>query len=314
MTESKMFFDKRINAWREVDVVVEGELDGEPMIISIEVVERSRRASVTWVQEMLEKHRGLPTNRLILISKSGFASAAIRAVECEAGRVQALTPEMVEINNRVEVRGFNLVTMSYAATGVRVRVQIGENESILIEGEPLIDVYDANGGVLGPLSYLAQDLMNLDAIRVKLLSEARAHAEKEQVKGFSIEAAIGELGYHLMHSESGVLHRIMDVLIWGDSAVSMVKAPLTFSSLGGRVYGSAESQIAGNPAVWVATTNQETRMSRVSWQVTGAPKAEQPFGPTRPLHFHGLLRIFPAPATNDPSNDPSSCDETSNDG
>ena len=72
ITESKFLRDAVLRIDREVDLVIEGEFDGEPVVVSIEVNERGRRAGLPWVQEMIRKHRNLPTNRLILLSKAGI--------------------------------------------------------------------------------------------------------------------------------------------------------------------------------------------------------------------------------------------------
>lgn len=87
ITESKFLRDAIAGIDREVDIVIEGEFDGEPMVVSIEVNERARRAGLPWVQEMLSKHRNMPTNRLILVSKAGFTRPALIQVDAEAGRV-----------------------------------------------------------------------------------------------------------------------------------------------------------------------------------------------------------------------------------
>jgi hypothetical protein len=55
---------------READIVIEGEFDGEPMVISVEGIEHSRAATLPWVEQMMSKHRDLPSNRLLLVSKS----------------------------------------------------------------------------------------------------------------------------------------------------------------------------------------------------------------------------------------------------
>ena len=74
ITESKLLRDAVTGYKPEVDIVIEGELDGEPMVISVEVIEHSRKATIEWVHRMLRKHRDLPTNRLLLVSKSAFSA------------------------------------------------------------------------------------------------------------------------------------------------------------------------------------------------------------------------------------------------
>lgn len=68
ITESKYLGGAQLGVEREVDVVVEGDFDGGPVVTSIEVIEHSRPAPVTWVEQQVAKHRHLPTNHLVLVS------------------------------------------------------------------------------------------------------------------------------------------------------------------------------------------------------------------------------------------------------
>ncbi|WP_328440578.1 hypothetical protein OHA71_32830 [Streptomyces sp. NBC_00444] len=294
VTESKMLLDAVRGIEREVDIVIEGELDGEPMTISVEVIEHGRRASVTWVDEMLRKHRDLPTNLLLLVSKSGFTSSAVAAIAAEAGRVQALTPEVIELEGQVIVKHFFVDTMRYVQTGCKLHVRDG-GEQVVVVGEPATDVYDSTGRLLGPLSYLVQDAMGLDAVRLGLSFEAHNHPDKDQVRGFSVGIPIAPLGYCLQKSETGELHLIDELIITGDAAVSQTEVPLTLARLGGRVYGSAEAPIAGRPAVWVGTTDLEEQTTKISWQVTDAQNSDQAQFETRPMQFPGLRGLLPSP-------------------
>lgn len=76
VTESKPLLDRVIHSMREVDVVIEGTAGAYPLILSIECRDRSRPGDVTWVEEMHTKHEHLPTNKLLLVSASGFTAAA----------------------------------------------------------------------------------------------------------------------------------------------------------------------------------------------------------------------------------------------
>jgi len=77
ITESRELLDKQTGVKREVDIVVETNVGGNQVIISIECIDRSRKADMAWIEQMYEKHRKLPTNVLILISKLGFTKKAI---------------------------------------------------------------------------------------------------------------------------------------------------------------------------------------------------------------------------------------------
>lgn len=87
------------------------------MVISVEVIEHGRVATLPWVEQMLRKHRDLPTNRLLLVSKSGFSGNVLAAIEREAGRVQVLTPEVIEVNNEAVVKHLFVDTIDYKPTG-----------------------------------------------------------------------------------------------------------------------------------------------------------------------------------------------------
>jgi len=76
VTESKMLTDRQTGANTEVDIVVETTANDFNIVISIEVRDRKRPSTVEWVREMLGKHSTLPTNKLVLISKSGFTKEA----------------------------------------------------------------------------------------------------------------------------------------------------------------------------------------------------------------------------------------------
>lgn len=133
ITESKLLRDAVTGYKPEVDIVIEGELDGEPMVISVEVIEHSRKATIEWVHRMLRKHRDLPTNRLLLVSKSGFSRQALVAIEKEAGRVQALTPEIVEVDGEPVIKSLFVDQITTIPTGCTawLTMESGERRSIL---------------------------------------------------------------------------------------------------------------------------------------------------------------------------------------
>lgn len=74
--ESVEFADNITGEKREVDIILEVTVAGDPVKIAIEVVEWQRPAGVPWVEAMVKKHESLPTDKLILISKSGFTKPA----------------------------------------------------------------------------------------------------------------------------------------------------------------------------------------------------------------------------------------------
>src|SRR6478736_2003809 len=76
VTESKMLPDLVSGKLREVDVVVESIVAGYDVRIGIECRDHARQADITWVEQMISKHKRLPIHRLVLVSRRGFAADA----------------------------------------------------------------------------------------------------------------------------------------------------------------------------------------------------------------------------------------------
>lgn len=77
VTESKELIDSGTGEKREVDIVLESSLAGHMIVVGIECTSQTRPATVEWVEQMAAKHQFLPTDKLVLISKSGFTEGAI---------------------------------------------------------------------------------------------------------------------------------------------------------------------------------------------------------------------------------------------
>jgi hypothetical protein len=75
--ESVMLPERSSNREREVDVVIQGQLGSHDVFVCIECQDRSRKATVEWVEQMAMKHSLLPTSKLILVAVQGFTSTAI---------------------------------------------------------------------------------------------------------------------------------------------------------------------------------------------------------------------------------------------
>ncbi len=74
--ESAMLIDRLSGDAREVDIVLRSVVGGYELVVSIECRDRSRPATIEWVEQMIEKHNSLPTNKLILVSRTGFTQTA----------------------------------------------------------------------------------------------------------------------------------------------------------------------------------------------------------------------------------------------
>ncbi len=76
VTESAMVADRVGGEPQEVDVLIEEPVGQIRMLIGVECRDHNRRATVEWVQQMHGKHLHR-TDKLILISRSGFTGSAL---------------------------------------------------------------------------------------------------------------------------------------------------------------------------------------------------------------------------------------------
>jgi hypothetical protein len=96
VTESKMIENKQTGSPVEVDIVVETESGGLPIVISVEcTTSSSRSATVEWVREMRGKHQDLSTNKLVLVSGTGFSQEAERLARAHG--IEAITFKEAEL-------------------------------------------------------------------------------------------------------------------------------------------------------------------------------------------------------------------------
>lgn len=89
--ESALLMDRETGEEREVDIVLKLQLGDYPVVLSVEVSDRSRRAGSGWVEEMAGKHQALQTNKLVLVSRSGFTKPAMK--KAKSREIEALTIE-----------------------------------------------------------------------------------------------------------------------------------------------------------------------------------------------------------------------------
>lgn len=89
--ESVLLTDAITGEFREVDVLIKASIADYETRLAVECIDWKRKADVTWVEKMFQKHQNLPTDKLILVSRSGFSSAAIH--KAQFLNVTALTLE-----------------------------------------------------------------------------------------------------------------------------------------------------------------------------------------------------------------------------
>jgi hypothetical protein len=292
VTESKFLHDPVVGE-REVDIVVEAEADGDPVVISLEVNQKGRRASVEWVEQLIEKHSRLPTNKLVLVSRAGFSRTALTRVALENGKVEAIQPKIVTVDGQPVVQRLFTDSITHKPTGCTVHLRGDDDERVEVRGAPDTDIYDSDGALLGPLAFLVQEAAELESVGRWISVEAHHHPKREDLKTFQLVVVVDGLGYHLKRKDTDVLHRILALEIWGDLTYRQDEVTLTLSRLGDRVYAAGEASFAGRPVVWVGTPLPGATEATLSWRATDVvarPPQHEPVEPPK-RWFPDLLKI-----------------------
>jgi hypothetical protein len=89
--ESAMLTNRLTGEQREVDVVLRAKVAGHETVIAVEATSGSSPVTAPWVESMVGRHANLPTDRLVLVSESGFTKQARKLAEAE--NVATITPE-----------------------------------------------------------------------------------------------------------------------------------------------------------------------------------------------------------------------------
>jgi len=295
VTESKMLHDRHLDVDREVDIVIEGIFDGEPSVTSIEVIEHGRPAAVTWVEQQIAKHRYLPTNRLVLVSRSGYSKTALRAVAAEGGWVDALHPEIVTKDGEAVVKRLYADKIALKPTACRLFVVPPDGDPSVVRVDPDHMVFDGAGQPIDSTLGLAQEALRLDWVIKKFSMMAHSHPSREELKGFAVGLPLEELDLYLHHEESNEFHRIAQVELTGEFEFTQDEMAFAVAKIGGRVYGSGRGPLLGRDAVWVGTTDDDSKETTISWQALDATDVERSAAAKAEpgLSFPGLLEITP---------------------
>ena len=122
VSESKEMVDKATDTLREVDIVLTSHVGAIPVVVSIEVTDSGRAADITWVEQQIQKHGSLDTNKLVLVSRSGFTrSAMAKAKSCNVDALTIDEAREVDWPQAIQLLGdgfFELVQFNFECLAV----------------------------------------------------------------------------------------------------------------------------------------------------------------------------------------------------
>jgi len=133
--ESAMLTDRVNGEQREVDILVAAVAGGYTVQLGIEVISWARPADTPWIEKMRAKHEDLPTDKLVLVSESGFSAPARRKAEFHG--IEVLTLEEANkadwplIATLTATGAFEVLTISFEVAGI-LQQDAGSREQIPI--------------------------------------------------------------------------------------------------------------------------------------------------------------------------------------
>jgi len=273
VTESKKLVDAFSGQEREVDVVAEGEIDGEDLVVSVEVVDRRRVITLPWVDEMVGKHLYLPTNQLVLVSWSGFSRPALAKISA-LPRVSAITPKPVLEEDGTprmsKALCMDQITMTATILKVRVRRQDGSMSDFMQVPKDVV-LYDEDDQGIALVGDLADRNVKSENIGRQLGMDAHNRDDRSELKSFSVrDDEIGERANVFLRNDSADppdVHKLMGFECIGKFTWRQTKLQFAVVDINGRAHGVAQEPMLGRDSVWVATpTDENPDEVKISWR------------------------------------------------
>lgn len=203
VVESPLLTDTVTGELREVDVLIETSIAGYEIKLAIECIDRKRKADTPWIEGILQKHKNLPTDKLILVSRSGFSVAALKKAEFYNLPVFTLE-DAIEQDWLHKIQSLTISSLKFSITNYTFQlIDTLENATI---GGPLV-FYDPEGHPGDLISIIRTDIIsNLEVNKFlhNLLIDKKD--SKEIVLAVDLTTGINRLWYIL--DSAGKKHRI----------------------------------------------------------------------------------------------------------
>lgn len=254
-TESKMMRDRLTKRFREVDVVIEGLVGQQSVVVAIECRDHKRVADVTWVDMMKTKHDRLDTHALLLASRMGFTPEA-KDVASKYG-IELFSMEDIEAADIPAMLGpsGSLWLKSVSVTAQKVTARVAQVNDLAVETvatSPDNLLYLHDEAELCQVRELIDGLLNSPRARDYLLVEAKEeHAWFE----FAWEPPTDQVGHplYMKKIDPEVFRPVECLRVVGPCKVEIGRFGMRHGQLGGVKVAWGKSTIAGRDALAVVT-------------------------------------------------------------
>lgn len=275
VTESKMLRDHVTRRLREVDVCIEGKVGGQPVMVCMECRDHKRPADVQWVDALRTKHERLPTNALLLASRSGFTPEARRVAE--SYQIETFSLDDVDHADFPALLGAQgkLWSKSVSITPTKVTATVPATHKLPRETVVLLQdnlLYLGDGAELCSAHIYVQEIAHSDHARNYLLSEG---TEEHVWFEFRCEPPCDALGrqLHLKKLEPDILRPIDSFRIIGPCEFKIASFAMNVGKIGDVHVSWGKTLAHGRNTMLVATKDKDgNEMVSVSL-LEGAPDA-----------------------------------------
>lgn len=212
---SKFLVDGELGIQREVDVVAEMPSEGTVVTHSFEVVGRTRPMDLFWVDGMLRKHQTLATDRLFLVSWSGFSKDAVRRVQLSPG-VVAVT--VGNVGGALSLYA-DQVNVTLRRATMQIRLPDGTISTVMGAQDTGLHAHD--GSLRGTLWQLGTWMLQHPTSGRMLTEQAHNDPRRKEIPWFELNVPLASMQLErlfLFHDAASELHELVALNLQGDSS------------------------------------------------------------------------------------------------
>lgn len=222
VTESKMLKDNMTDELVEVDIVVEFTKGAIPIVIGFECTARTKPADRTWANAMVGKHKTLPTDKVVLASKSGFTRGArkfARATDCEIVTLEQAegvnwTAYFNQLQNLM-LAGWNLQPVSCT---VGLETHEADKTQAAWGPNPKMRQEQEKQTLLTTLKEFTTEFLNSQKVGLEVVRGWLKHPQRERKETFEVIIRAHPPDAYI-EDETGKYRKILDLKIQGKAHV-----------------------------------------------------------------------------------------------
>jgi hypothetical protein len=268
--ESAMLVNRATKRRREVDVVIRGKQATHDVVVGVEATKGNRMASVEWVERMIGKHQNLPTDKLVLVSQSGFRPQAREAAA--AAGVATFTPEDLAGDDPAymvvnALRSIWPKTVALTPKDVRLRIKVPDGREGWYRPAADLLLFLDDERFFATLDKTLKQWLPANLKRI-VEQIGLADVAEDMERHFILEA-----GSPWTVGVEGTTHQLcfrweggdwpdrlqpIDVLwLGGEARIHVSEVELRHQRLGEVAYAYGEGKLSGQEALFVITENEE---------------------------------------------------------